>query len=199
LGIKDAVKIADEILDLWKRAIVRHVDKGHEHVLERLFPKHPDVAFDWIAWRLDGIRTDTRPFYFGLRYDGVLAAAASALSQDQRRKLIGALPRSSSVVDLVRRLVGEDLELFRHLLSRTELEGVRLDPLRLVPAGPIRNLVFMRSVPHWQKMAIAAVEAGSQKRTFSQRLRAVSFGWSGPLSSMFAGAKPPFEKLSQEL
>jgi hypothetical protein len=195
-GIRGKAKISDDIIEDWKGAIVRHVDKDQEHVLESLFPEHPDIAFDWIAWRLDGIKNDLRPFYFGVRYDRVLRAAVSALSREQRRRLIDALPRSSAVMDLVRSLVGKDIELFRHLLTRTELEGVRLDPLRLDAPGANPQPVVQEVDDIWRKMAIAAAEAGFSEEEVFSATQGGSFGWSGPLSSLFAVQIVPFEELS---
>ncbi len=197
-GIRDDSKIPGELFEDWKRAIVQHVDEHNEHYLERIFPKHPDIAYEWIEWRLDGIRTDTRPFYFGLRYDRALPAAIGVLNRDQRLDLINKLPRTSSVRQLVRSLVGGDLELFLHLLSREELEDVRLDPLCVDNDDrPHPQPVVQEFGLHWQKMAIAALDRGFSEADIFSATQGSGFSWSGPLSSMYASRLIPFEKLLQ--
>lgn len=197
-GIRADPEIPADLFDDWKLAIVRHVDDRKEHVLERLFPKYPDIAFEWIAWRLQGIRTDSRPFYFGLRYDRALPAAIGALTKEQRRELINQLPRCSAVARLVRLLVGGDIDLFLHLLSREELEGVRLDPLRLDnDAGPHPQPLDQEFGEVWQQMAIAAMEKGFSETDIFSATQPTEFSWSGSLSSRYAAQLAPFEKLLQ--
>ncbi|MGA9452185.1 MAG: hypothetical protein WBW41_12670 [Verrucomicrobiia bacterium] len=195
-GIRDDAKIPDDLFEDWKRVIIRHVDKREEHILEKIFPKFPDIAFEWISWRLEGIRTDSRAFYFGLRYDRALPAAVGALTKEQRRKLIDELPRTSAVAELVRSLVSRDMELFLHLLSREELEGVRLDPLRIDNNDrPNPQPVVQEFDEGWQKMAIAAIEKGFSEADIFSATQGGGFSWSGPMSSMFAAKLVPFEKL----
>ena len=195
-GIRDDAKIPNDLFADWKRIIIHNVDEGKRHVLEKIFPKYPDIAFEWIAWRLEGIRTNTRAFYFGLRYDCALPAAIGALTREQRRALIDKLPRTSAVGELVRYLVGRDMELFLHLLSREELEGVRLDPLRVNDdSRPHPKPEVQEFDDRWHKMAIAAMERGFSERDIFSATQQGGFSWSGPMSSMFAAKLAPFEKL----
>jgi hypothetical protein len=197
-GISNDAKIPDNLFEDWKRAIVQHVDEREEHILERVFPKHPDIAFEWIEWRLDGIRTDARAFYFGLRYDRALPAAIQILTKEQRQALIDKLPRSSAVAELARSLVGRDMELFSRLLAREELNGVRLDPLRLdSDFGPQAENIVPEIDIGWENMAIAAIEKGFTAEEIFWASQAGGFGWSGSMSSMYAAKLIPFEKLSQ--
>jgi hypothetical protein len=194
-GIGNDNDIPDDLFEDWKRVIVRHVDDGEEHVLEAIFPKYPDIAFEWIEWRLEGIRTETSSFYFGLRNDCVLATAIRVLTRERRRALIDKMPRASAVAQLVRSLVGRDMELFLHLLSREELEDVRLDPLHLGNDGTHPQTVAQELDEGWQKMAIAAMEKGFSEADIFSATQGGGFTWSGPKSSMYAGKLAPFEKL----
>lgn len=197
-GLRDDTKIPDELLGYWKQAVIQDVDNHDEHFLERLFPKHPDIAHEWIGWRLDGIRTGTRPFYFGLRYERSIPAAIAVLNRDQRLNLINRLPRSSSVRQLVRSLVGGDLDLFLHLISREELEEVRLAPLCLDNDDkPNPRPVIQEFGLHWKKMAIAALDRGFSATDIFSATQGSGFSWSGPLSSMYASRLIPFENLLQ--
>jgi hypothetical protein len=194
-GTRGAGKIPDDLFEGWKRVIVRHVDEKKEHVLERIFPEYPDIAFEWILWRLEGIRTGTRSFYFGVRYGRALPAAIRMLTREQRRILIDKMPRASAVAQLVRSLVGTDLELFLHLLSREELEYVRLDPLHTNNDGSHPQKLVQEFDEHWQKMAIAAMEKGFSEADIFSATQGGGFSWSGPMSSMYAANVAPFEKL----
>src|SRR5438552_2193905 len=48
-GIRDDAKIPNDLFADWKRIIIHNVDEGKRHVLEKIFPKYPDIAFEWIA------------------------------------------------------------------------------------------------------------------------------------------------------
>lgn len=187
-------RIPEELLPDWKNVIVEHVDE--DHVLQGVFQVHQDVAFRWIAMRVEGIRDGTRPFWFGSKCNRALSTAIHTLTRQQRRELIDKLPRTSAVAELVRRLVGRDMELFLHLLAQEELEGVRLDPLRL---DDELGQQAENSVPEfdegWQKMAVAAMEKGFSEEDIFGASQAGGFGWSGTMSSMFAARLAPFEKL----
>jgi hypothetical protein len=192
----DGARIPDNLFEDWKRQIIRHVDQGEEHILERIFQKFPDIAFEWIVWRLEGTHTHALAFYFGLRHDRALPAAIRALTREQRRALIDKLPQTSGVGELVRSLVDRDVELFLHLLSRQELRDVRLDPLRMENGNePRRQSDIQEFDDAWQKMAIAAMEKGFSEIDIVSATQRGGFGWSGPMSSMFAAKLAPFEKL----
>src|SRR5207247_1929196 len=47
--------IPAEFLDDWKRVILDCEDQRHEHWLQGIFRKLPDVAFRWIEKRLDEV------------------------------------------------------------------------------------------------------------------------------------------------
>lgn len=105
-------------------------------------------------------------------------------------------PRTSSVAELVRSLVGRDMELFLHLLSHEELETVRLDPLRM----DFGSGLHAENVVHdfddvWQQMAIAALEKGFSEEEIFSATEGSGYSWSGPMSSMYAAKMAPFEKL----
>ena len=106
------------------------------------------------------------------------------------------MPRTSSVAELVRSLVGRDMELFLHLLAREELERVRLDPLRLdVGSGLHAENVVHDFDEGWQKMAVAAMEKDFSEEDIFCATQSGGYSWSGPMSSMFAARLAPFEKL----
>jgi hypothetical protein len=197
-GIRDDANIPDDLFEDWKRVMIRHVDEHHEHILEKVFPKYPEIAYGWIAWRVDGIRDGTRPFWFGTRYDRALPSAIDALTKPQKKELIDRLPRNSAVTELVHSLVGRDMELFLHLLARKELEGIRLDPFRLdFGSGLHAENVVHDFNDGWQEMAIAAMEAGFSEQDIYYASQAGGYGWSGSMSSMFSARLAPFEKLLQ--
>lgn len=191
-------KVPDELFDDWKRAIVRHVDERQEHILERIFPKYPDIAYEWIAWRLEGIRDGTRPYWFGSVHDRVLPVAVQTLTNEQRRELIDKLSRTSAVGELVRALVGRDIELFLHLLAHEELEGVRLDPLCLDGGSGLHGENMVHDFDEaWQKMAIATLDKGFSEKDVFCATQPTNCGWSGSMSSMYSAKLAPFKKLLQ--
>jgi hypothetical protein len=161
-----------------------------------VFREYPDVAFAWISTKLDGIRDGTRPFWFGSKYDRAMPTAIQAITREQKRELIGKMPRTSAVAELVRSLVGRDMELYEQLLAREELKGVRLDPLRLDgDFGPQGENVVHDFDEGWQKLAIAAMEKGFSEENVFFASQAGEYSWSGTRSSMFAARLIPFEQL----
>jgi hypothetical protein len=110
--------------------------------------------------------------------------------------LIDKLPQTSGVGELVCSLVDRDMELFLHLLSREELDDLRLDPLRIDNRDGARDKAEPQEFDDaWQKMAIAAIEMGFSEIDIVSATQRGGFGWSGPMSSMFATKLAPFEKL----
>jgi len=140
-----------------------------------------------------------RAFYFGLRFDRLLPSAVAVLTKEQRQKLIDELPQTSAVAELVRALVSRDMDLFLHLLSRTELKSIRLDPLRIDDGNrPNAQPVIQEFDDGWQKMAIVAMEHGLKEiEVFSATQGGGGYSWSGPMSSMYTAKLTPFKKLLQ--
>jgi len=194
-GIGNEGNIPAELFQDWKTALVKYVDE-QEHILEKIFPRHPDIAFDWINWRLEEVRNGTRSFWAGSKYDRALPSAIEVLNSKQKRELIDRLPYNSSVAELVRFLVGHDLGLYAHLLSREDLKEIRLDPLRLdSDFGPQAENVIHLLSESWEKMAIAALDKGFSECDVFAATQQGGYSWSGNLSSMFAARLAPFEKL----
>jgi hypothetical protein len=178
-------EIRDELFEDWKAIVIKHIDEHHEYILEQAFPKYPEIAFEWIAWRLEGIRSDQRPFYFGLRYDRALPAALGVLTKEQRSRLIDLLPESSAVSQLASGLVSGDVELFQRLLSRHECGQIRLSPLQ----------IEKEIGPKWEELAVVAMDNGFSDSDVFNATQGGGGSWSGPFSSMFAAKLAPFEKL----
>lgn len=189
-------KIPEELFEDWKNIVVEHVDE--DHVLAGIFQMYPDVAFQWISTRLNGVADGTRVFWFG-KHDLALPAAIQTLTKEQRRGLIDNLVRdTSAVTELVRSLVGGNIELYLQLLSRRELEDLRLAPLRLdSELGSQGENVIHEFSEIWQQMAVAAMSAGFSEHDIFCASQAGGYGWSGSMSSMFAAKLNPFEKLLQ--
>lgn len=187
-------QIPAELLADWKNVIVEHVDD--DHVLASVFQGNPDVAFRWIATRLEKICQGTNSFFFGSKHDHALPTAIGKLTREQKHELIAKMPGTYGVAELVRALVGRDMELYEQLLAREELEGVRLDPLRLDgDFGPRGENVVHEFDDGWQRMAIAAMGKGFSEENVFSASQAGGYGWSGSMSSMFSARLTPFEKL----
>jgi hypothetical protein len=180
--------IPTELLDDWKNAVVLCVDE--DHILEGIFREFSDVAFRWIAKRLNGIRDGTQAFWFGAINGHALSVASDVLTREQRKELINRLCKTTAVSELALSLVAGDLALYEHLLSREELGNVRLDPLRIDI-----NVAVPELGEAWQSLAIAAMQKGFSEGDILSVTDAVGFGWSGSMSSMFAALTARFEKL----
>jgi hypothetical protein len=120
------------------------------------------------------------------------------LTIGQRRELIDKVPAAFGVAELLRALVGRDIDLFRHLLNREELRDHRLDPLQVdYDFGHQTENVVPELDEGWQNLATAALEAGFSEEQIFSASQSGGGGWVGSQSSMYAARAAQFEKITQ--
>lgn len=187
-------RIPTQCFEVWKEAILQVTDSLHQ--LVDIFSTFPAIGFDWLQCRLQSIDSESRSVWFGAESDMAIAAAVSSLSAVQRMELLAELPTTEAVAELVEHLVGQNLEVFLHLLRQESLGEMRLVPLRIEGDPPVsQENVVPEFTPAWQSMAIAAMDHGFSPRQIFLASQAGGFSWSGSTSSMFRARAIPFQTL----
>lgn len=161
----------------WRAAVVRCLDD--EYSLGKMFKADPALGFDWLVAR---IKEKSNVFW---RHEGnIVQEAVEVLDGSQRRLLLLQIPKDFWHGELItKKIVGEDLELYRYLLGNNHLKHLHLEPLVGYPEGI------------WIEKAKVALEAGYSPEDVVAATFGSSWGWSGEESDMWAGWVQRFERL----
>jgi len=120
-------EVREEVLSPWRKAILRSATGDEratavsEHWLAQILGKDPELALEWTLARM-GLDELSR----SLDNEEALNSAVSALSGDQRRRVLEALTPGLLAFELIPRLVDRDAELFRALLRLDHLRDYQL-------------------------------------------------------------------------
>lgn len=149
----------------WEQAILRST--GEEWPLKEILTAEPALAFGWLRRRLairDGL----------WRCRETIEAAIRPLNGEQRRQLLGEIPEDLFPPETVQLLIGDDLELFKELLSNERLKGLRLAPLigHPNPGG-------------WAAKADLALAAGYAPGDIALAALGRGWSWSGSEAAMW--------------
>jgi hypothetical protein len=157
----------------WREAILRCRDELPVPILQAF----PGLASDWLAALFEGA---TDPSW---HEHHAVGAAYDVLTAPQRRDLLGRVPRASWADEAVQRLVGDDPDLYRHLLGIVRLRKHHLAPLRGRPEGA------------WLAKAGLALEAGYTPEELAAAAPRGAWWWGGSVSSQWAEWVRLFEGL----
>lgn len=163
----------------WRDAILASTAE-HDYNLEEVFRAHPDIAADWLKARM---RENADVFW---RRSHVVETAASVLTVDQRRTVLGEIREEVWANDVVGLIVGDDLDVFRALLQADQLRDYHLTPLHGHPNEK------------WVTKARVAVEAGYAPEQLVDAAFGYSSGWQGSESAMWGEWVERFDWLKQQ-
>jgi len=127
-------RIPDILDNEWRKAVIRI--RPEQDLLPDILQSDSKLAAEWLKSHLTG--EDLNLFRHAESFDKIL----SSLSKDQRRDLLMTIKdagvyRSSN---LIMGLIGGDIELYRILLSRSELRDYHLAPLRDLTADALSQM-----------------------------------------------------------
>ena len=183
---KGKAELVDE--RLWRQAILRTVYddallNGHEiygYRLRKILAGDSDLAEEWLLTLLcqgfDGLSFRAR--------DIAAETVIPAMELQQRRKMLMAIPSewNWTVNEIVRHLVGQDLELYQELLDSRALASYHLAPLM----GKPDRL--------WWMKALFALDAGHSVEDIVRAADAAEEqGWMGSESGMWAEWRRAFQ------
>ena len=141
--------VRPEVAADWRFAILgakpgarEYLNSGLRHWLGVILAKDPTLAFDWLVARLRD--SESPQFIAG---DDLYGAALSAMTRDQRLRLVEQLAQNQAPVGFVGLLVGKDPEVYADVLSSEKLRQRHLEPLGFLPDND------------WLSLALLALEA----------------------------------------
>lgn len=144
--------VRPEVAADWRFAILgakpgsgEYLNPSLRHWLGVILAKDPTLAFDWLVARLGDPKSPQ--FIAG---DDLYGAALSAVTRDQRLRLVDQLAQNQAPVGFVGLLVGKDPEVFSNVLSSEKLRQRHLEPLGFLPDDD------------WLSLALLALEAGHE-------------------------------------
>ena len=135
------------------------------------------LAVEWLAERLK----ENEELW---RYEETIDAALEGLAVDDRRRLLGILPDDFFPPEIVRRLVGNHIDLLRELLQIDRLKHLHLAPLVGYP-----------NLSDWIGKAEAALDAGYSANEIADAAFGHGWSWSGSESAMWNEWVKPFNDL----
>lgn len=146
--------IPQNLLGKWRNAVLRDTETDDRRLLSSLaqvLAADPTLAFEWLRAR---IQTGSIPSNLSLpsAQKEPFPVALSVLDTEQRSKLLAELTPSPGLKELLPRLIGRNVALYRQLLKRQDLREYQLAPLQGNPD------------PEWIPLALAAAESGWENR-----------------------------------
>lgn len=143
-------EIQPEVAESWRTAILRSSAyppvSGARSDLRQVLAADPALAYDWLRQRWLDKNLDRHP------YERVTKTAIEALESTARISMLDWLPPRTAAFNLVPLVVGDRLEVFRHLLSVAALADYHLRGL-----GGLPNKI-------WAEKARLALERGYSPR-----------------------------------
>ncbi len=129
-----------ELRPAWQRAIIAHAARHHE--LDTILENDTELALAWLRDRATRTLEDYRS------EDDAIVAASSVLTPDEKRLILKELHEVPNAFCIAKNLVGEDVSMYKELLSDRDRSFVHLAPL----AGEPNEM--------WAELALAALDAG---------------------------------------
>ena len=170
----------------WRRAILRSArdtvsGQSSSYWIEEILPKDNGLAVDWLVSNLTGSDSSSR--WTTLRS---AKKVVGSLGLEQRRIVLArvdAVGASYVITEVMKLLIGGDLDLYGQLLKSKSLEPHHLDPLNGDPDN------------EWRAMALAALERGYATQDVVDATLWPGRSWFGPKSEMWKGRRLGFKAL----
>ena len=178
--------IPGSLATAWRRAILRSArdtvsGQSSSYWIEEILPKDNGLAVDWLVSNLTGSDSSSR--WTTLRS---AKKVVGSLGLEQRRIVLArvdAVGASYVITEVMKLLIGGDLDLYGQLLKSKSLEPHHLDPLNGDPDN------------EWRAMALAALERGYATQDVVDATLWPGRSWFGPKSEMWKGRRLGFKAL----
>jgi len=172
--------VRDSLYEAWREAVVEHVLDAHW--LGEAFKTDSRLACDWLEARVK----EPPPMLFTPVYARAVEAAVGVLDTESRGRILHQIPATYEMAELVVRLIGENLVLYRELLCDEQLKLFHLAPLAGHPEGI------------WIEKAKLALDAGYSSKEVALAVYGpvgIIVEWVGSESGMWSGWVARFDKL----
>jgi hypothetical protein len=109
-------QVPEPLRTAWGQAVIDHL--GNDHEWEGISKQHPDIACAWLKKRINQTYQERHEAVSDFTMNHYLPAIVSSLTKDQRRELIDHFAEGNWQCDLLTSIVGGDIDLMRHALTR---------------------------------------------------------------------------------
>jgi len=190
LGSPPMETAPETVRELWREVVVDRVDDGHW--LPKAFEHDSQLAHRWVE---NQIRSRSEFDHLNFSHRDTEEAAVDMLSRATRKSLLNTLFELDEDIrpltyNWVRLLVGDDLDLYQHLLDQNVEADLHLSVLIGKPEGK-----------SWTEKAGLAAEAGytpEQIAQASSSTRGIAGVWKGPWSEVWKEWSEAFRNLESE-
>lgn len=159
----------------WRAAIIRC--EHEEYALEDIFKDDPTIALEWLEARISEDSGELS------EYNKTASDAVDVLNNKQKQRILGKMRNNYGCRWLTRKVIGNDISLYKRLLKDKKMKYLHLAPLK------------DRFQGEWIKTAL---EAGYKPDEVEHDIRAYSMSWSGKESNMWAGWIEKFSRLCED-
>ncbi|OGP15958.1 MAG: hypothetical protein A2V21_313060 [Deltaproteobacteria bacterium GWC2_55_46] len=183
LGIWQAMKdkAIGSLGEDWRKAILRLEE--NDYWLGEILAKDSALAQEWLMTNLFNERSVYRNFY------DVCDKAIRSLDIEARRKILEALPDDFGHAEIAADLVGDDLSLYRLLLSKKVYSRIHLAPIKWEHEKPWSK--------EWVEKAKVALSAGYSPKDVADAIQGYSWSWTGKESAFWSAWVHRFSELCE--
>ena len=175
--------------DAWRRAFLRsseiRLSSTDSHWAKRILETDPELAVEWLIRLFNSGQTS-----FGYHAGEAATEIVASLTPAQRIEILGAISPPERILGtpkVICALVGNDTEVYGHLLQLHRLKYFHLSPLLGEASGA------------WKRLAILALDHGfSAREIVGTNLFGGERSWSGEYSDMWAGLRTIYETLTED-
>ena len=178
-------EVPESFCAAWHQAILRSArgeasGRSNHYLIGEILSQDRDLASDWLVSNL----TAESPAHWMTQ--DVAKTAAQSLGHEQRQNVLTRLCAADAVFaipEVIKALVGGDLDLYRRLVDSEPMREHHLDPLEGSLDGTWREIVLIARDRGYSVQDVLHATLG--------RIRS----WMGPASEMWAGERRGFEAL----
>ena len=178
--------IPKSLSDQWQEVVIRRV--GDADWVKRALQEDSELAYEWCRAR---ITAGNPSLLLNLSVHSLEEAAVGALTREKRRELLNTIcslekDHRPKGFRWMRLLVGDDLNLYQHLIDRDVGDVLTLGPLIGKPDKA------------WLEKAEMALDCGYAPEDIAEAAFGVEFSWTGSLSEMWEGWAEAFQNLDTD-
>jgi len=162
-------QIEERISKEWKIAIIKIMND--DYWLSEILQNDHLLAFDWLKIHIN----DSPDNHY--TFNKICEAAIKVLNFQQRCDLLDILSEDFFDWDIASYIIGNDIALYKRLLSKESHKDIHLLPLTID--------IKQEFDEAWIEKAKAAIEAGYTPEDIADSARGHSWSWSGNISEMW--------------
>lgn len=171
--------------DPWKQAFLRsaetRISSTDSYWTGDILARDGELAVEWLIRFLDSDQSS-----FAYYAEEAATKAVATLNSAQRTKILATIRPTDRFIgtpQVIRVLVGNDVDIYRHLLELQGLKYYHLSPLLGEPSGD------------WKEIAVLALDHGYSPQDVAEANLSGERSWAGHESLMWAELRRHYEEL----